>query len=54
MAANMRQEFQSLGQALGYSYPESPLIVPDGSPAPLDDPYVCVQTARPGHRAPHY
>lgn len=54
MAANMRQEFQSLGLALGYSYPDSPLIVPDGSPAPLDDPDVYVQTARPGHRAPHY
>jgi 2-polyprenyl-6-methoxyphenol hydroxylase-like FAD-dependent oxidoreductase len=54
MAANMRQEFQSLGLALGYSYPESPLIVPDGSPAPLDDPDIYIQTARPGHRAPHY
>ncbi|KGO63929.1 Monooxygenase, FAD-binding [Penicillium italicum] len=54
MAANMRQEFQSLGLALGYNYSESPLIVPDGSPAPLDDPEIYMQTARPGHRAPHY
>ncbi|KAJ5953295.1 Monooxygenase FAD-binding [Penicillium verhagenii] len=54
MAANMRQEFQSLGLALGYSYPESPLIVSDGSTAPLDDPEIYIQTARPGHRAPHY
>ncbi|KAJ5751812.1 Monooxygenase FAD-binding [Penicillium odoratum] len=54
MAANMRQEFQSLGLALGYNYSESPLIVPDGSPAPLDDPEIYIQTARPGHRAPHY
>lgn len=54
MAANMRQEFQSLGLALGYNYSESPLIVPDGSPAPLDDPDIYIQTARPGHRAPHY
>ncbi|KAA8644082.1 hypothetical protein EYZ11_005463 [Aspergillus tanneri] len=54
MAANMRQEFQSLGLALGYSYADSPLIVPDGSSAPLDDPDIYIQTARPGHRAPHY
>ncbi|KAJ5177736.1 Monooxygenase FAD-binding [Penicillium coprophilum] len=54
MAANMRQEFQSLGLALGYSYPDSPLIIPDGSPAPFDDPDIYIQTARPGHRAPHY
>ncbi|PPJ51025.1 hypothetical protein CBER1_07832 [Cercospora berteroae] len=53
MAANMRQEFQSLGLALGYSYADSPLVVPDGSEAPVDDPEVYVQTARPGHRAPH-
>ncbi|KAJ5766818.1 Monooxygenase FAD-binding [Penicillium nucicola] len=53
MAAKMRQEFQSLGLALGYSYPDSPLIIPDGSSAPLDDPDYCVQTVGPGHRAPH-
>lgn len=54
MAANMRQEFQSLGLSLGYNYAESPLVVADGSPAPVDDPDIYVQTARPGHRAPHY
>ena len=53
MARNLRQEFQSLGLALGYSYADSPLVVPDGSPAPPDEPEVYVQTARPGHRAPH-
>lgn len=53
MATNMRQEFQSLGLALGYSYADSPLVVPDGSPAPPDDAELYVQTARPGHRAPH-
>ncbi|KAK2735175.1 hypothetical protein FQN55_002265 [Onygenales sp. PD_40] len=54
MAANMRQEFQSLGLALGYNYAGSPLIVPDGTSAPPDDPDLYIQTARPGHRAPHY
>ncbi|KAI0199059.1 FAD binding domain-containing protein [Astrocystis sublimbata] len=53
MAMNLRQEFQSLGLALGYSYAGSPIIISDGSPAPPDDPEVYIQTARPGHRAPH-
>lgn len=54
MAANMRQEFQSLGLSLGYNYADSPLVIADGSPAPVDDPDIYIQTARPGHRAPHY
>lgn len=54
MAANMRQEFQSLGLALGYKYADSPLVVPDGSPAPPDEPDLYIQTACPGYRAPHY
>jgi 2-polyprenyl-6-methoxyphenol hydroxylase-like FAD-dependent oxidoreductase len=54
MAANMRQEFQSLGLALGYNYAKSPLIIPDGSAAPTNEPDMYIQTARPGHRAPHY
>ena len=53
MATNLRQEFQSLGLALGYNYAASPLIVSDGSLAPTDEPDVYIQTARPGHRAPH-
>ena len=53
MAASLKQEFHSLGVAMGYSYDGSPIIAPDGSPPPPDDPSVCVQTARPGHRAPH-
>lgn len=53
MATNLRQEFQSLGLALGYSYADSPIVVPDGSPAPPDEAEVYIQTARPGHRAPH-
>ncbi|MCJ1436261.1 hypothetical protein MMC27_005639 [Xylographa pallens] len=53
MATSLRQEFQSLGLALGYNYATSPLIVPDGSPAPPNEPNIYIQTARPGHRAPH-
>ncbi|KIM94700.1 hypothetical protein OIDMADRAFT_60477 [Oidiodendron maius Zn] len=53
MAANMRPEFRPVGLALGYNYSASPVVVPDGSPAPPDEPDVYIQTARPGHRAPH-
>lgn len=53
MATNLRQEFQSLGLALGYNYANSPIIVSDGSPAPPDDPDIYIQTAQPGYRAPH-
>ncbi|KAI1425427.1 hypothetical protein F5Y12DRAFT_795942 [Xylaria sp. FL1777] len=53
MALNLRQEFQSLGLALGYNYAESPITISDGSSAPPDDPEIYIQTARPGHRVPH-
>jgi hypothetical protein len=53
MAASMRQEFQALGPVLGYNYASSPLIVPEGSEAPPDDPEIYIQISRPGHRAPH-
>jgi 2-polyprenyl-6-methoxyphenol hydroxylase-like FAD-dependent oxidoreductase len=53
MSASLQQEFKSLGIAMGYDYAASPVIVPDGTPAPPDEPSVYVQTARPGHRAPH-
>ena len=53
MTSTLREEFQALGLALGYNYADSPIIVPDGSPAPPDEPSTYVQTARPGHRAPH-
>ena len=43
----------SIGVALGYSYLNSPLCVPDGTPPPPDEPSVYLPTARPGHRAPH-
>ena len=41
------------GIHLGAIYEPSPIIVPDGSPRPIDDTYDYVPTARPGARAPH-
>jgi 2-polyprenyl-6-methoxyphenol hydroxylase-like FAD-dependent oxidoreductase len=49
----MRREWFTLGAHLGYRYEGSPILWPDGSAAPPDDPRVYVPTARPGHRAPH-
>jgi 2-polyprenyl-6-methoxyphenol hydroxylase-like FAD-dependent oxidoreductase len=46
-------EWRSLGVQLGVRYPDSALIVPDGTPEPPSDPAEYVPTARPGHRAPH-
>jgi 2-polyprenyl-6-methoxyphenol hydroxylase-like FAD-dependent oxidoreductase len=41
------------GIALGYRYDPSPIVVPDGTPAPRDSVTDYVQTSRPGSRAPH-
>ncbi len=49
----MRREWFTLGAHLGYRYEGSPILWPDGSVAPPDDPRAYVPTARPGHRAPH-
>lgn len=46
-------EWNSLGIALGYRYENSPVIVADGSREAPDDASACIQTTRPGHRAPH-
>ena len=43
----------SSGTLLGYRYNGSPIVVPDGTPEPLDHPRNYMPTARPGHRAPH-
>ncbi len=43
----------SSGTLLGYRYEGSPIVVPDGTPAPPDDARNYVPVARPGHRAPH-
>ncbi|MBM3607333.1 MAG: 2-polyprenyl-6-methoxyphenol hydroxylase [Alphaproteobacteria bacterium] len=49
----MMREWKTLGIHLGYFYENSPIIIPDGSPAPSLEPAVYEQTSRPGSRAPH-
>lgn len=49
----MRREWFTIGIHLGYVYEGSPIIVPDGTPAPPDEVSSYVQTSRPGSRAPH-
>jgi len=49
----MRREWYSIGIHLGYVYEGSPIVVPDGTPAPADTVSTYTQTARPGSRAPH-
>ena len=53
--AQRRGEGNSSGDnaMLGYCYEDSPIIWPDGTEAPPDDPQCFVPTARPGTRAPH-
>jgi hypothetical protein len=46
--------FLTDGTALGYRYEGSPIVIDDGSPATEDTISEYVQTARPGHRAPHF
>lgn len=53
MNAMLAQEWHSFGVAMGYRYDTSPIVCPDGTPPTPDDPSEYVQTARPGHRAPH-
>ena len=45
--------FRTIGLQLGYRYEDSPIVVPDGTPPPPDDPENFVASARPGSRAPH-
>ena len=47
------KHFAPIGVHLGYRYEGSPLIVPDGTPAPPMETASYTPTARPGHRAPH-
>jgi 2-polyprenyl-6-methoxyphenol hydroxylase-like FAD-dependent oxidoreductase len=51
--ATMRHEWFMNGFHLGYRYDNSPIVVPDGTPAPPDQTSNYTQTARPGARAPH-
>ncbi|WP_070158025.1 FAD-dependent monooxygenase [Sphingobium phenoxybenzoativorans] len=53
LQSSLQEEWYTLGVELGYRYENSPIIVPDGSLPTADDPSDYVQTARPGHRAPH-
>lgn len=48
-----RSEFSSLGLVLGYQYPESPIVVDDGSAAPAEDPITYTASTRPGSLLPH-
>jgi len=52
-AAIMRNEWFANGVMLGYRYDTSPIVWPDGTPAPPDEAATYTQTARPGARAPH-
>ncbi|WP_376087251.1 FAD-dependent monooxygenase [Roseomonas sp. CCTCC AB2023176] len=49
----MSKQFNSAGLHLGYRYADSPIVVPDGTPEPPDDPNQLVPSTWPGMRAPH-
>ena len=49
----MARQFNSAGTHLGHRYVDSPIVVPDGSPEPPDDPAQVVPSTWPGARAPH-
>jgi hypothetical protein len=53
LKAALAEEWFSRGIAMGYRYDTSPLVIPDGTPPTPDEVSTYVQTARPGHRAPH-
>lgn len=48
-----KPEWETWGTTMGYRYDDSPICIPDGSPALADHPMLYVQSARPGSRAPH-
>ena len=49
----MRHEWFMNGYHLGYRYDTSPIVWPDGTPAPPLEGQTYTQMARPGARAPH-
>ena len=49
----MRHEWFMNGYHLGYRYDTSPIVAPDGTPAPPLEGRTYTQIARPGARAPH-
>ncbi len=48
-----RKEFNIPGIQFGVFYGDSPVVAGDGSPPPVDDPYVYTPNSVPGARAPH-
>jgi hypothetical protein len=55
LEANLPDGWDTLGLQLGYRYDDSPICVPDGTPAPAPGSRLRdhVTTARPGAHAPH-
>jgi 2-polyprenyl-6-methoxyphenol hydroxylase-like FAD-dependent oxidoreductase len=53
IVSTRQTEWRSLGAQLDVRYPESSLVVSDGTAEPAIDPERYAPTARPGHRAPH-
>lgn len=53
LLTSLHGEWNSAGIAFGYRYEDSPVIISDGTPPTPDDQSKYIQTARPGHRAPH-
>jgi 2-polyprenyl-6-methoxyphenol hydroxylase-like FAD-dependent oxidoreductase len=51
--AHARLEFNIPGVTFGARYDGSPVLCPDGTQAPPDEPNAYVPTATPGGRAPH-
>ncbi len=51
--AGFGEEFASIGIQLGARYDGSPIVVPDGTAPPPDDPIHYTPSACPGGRAPH-
>lgn len=49
----MAPEWFTIGVQLGFRYEHSPIVVREDGPEPRHDVARYVQTARPGHRAPH-
>lgn len=48
-----KHTWSASGMHLGYRYDDSPIIVPDGTEPPPDDPLRYHPSARPGSRIPH-
>lgn len=54
IAERRAKEWNSLGIQLGYVYADSPVCVPDGTPAPAGSASDYLPTTWPGARAPHF